>query len=61
MAKVTADDVAEGEAALAKVKQGKHDPIALRAAMDRLAEVRSAWREQEQAAGRRTGIVSTEG
>jgi hypothetical protein len=60
--KVTIADVDQAEAELATAKKGK-DAARKQAAMDALAEVRSAWRQQEVEAGRRSagpGVVVTE-
>lgn len=53
---ITIGDVDQAEAALAQAKKGK-DPAKRQAAMDKLAEVRSAFRTQEEQAGRRVGMV----
>ena len=50
---ITVADVDQAEAALAEAKKGK-DRAKRQAAMDRVAEVRSAFRRQEEAAGRRS-------
>jgi len=57
---ITVADVDQAEAALLAAKKDK-DPQARQEAAERLASVRSAWRSQEQAAGRRAGLVATEG
>jgi hypothetical protein len=60
--KVTIADVDQAEAELAAAKKGK-DAARKQAAMDHVVEVRSAWREQEVKAGRRSAgpsVVVTE-
>lgn len=59
MAEITAEQVAAAEDNLAKVKK-KKDPEAKREAMQALADLRAAYREQEEQAGRRTGLVTAE-
>jgi hypothetical protein len=53
---ITVAEVDQAEAALAAAKKGK-DVEKRQAAMDALAEVRSAFRLQEEQAGRRVGLV----
>jgi hypothetical protein len=53
---ITAGDVEAAEAELASAKKGK-DSGKRQAAMDRVAELRSAFRLQEEKAGRRVGLV----
>jgi hypothetical protein len=55
--KVTVADVDQAEAALAEAKKGK-DASRRQQAMEELAQVRSAWRRQEEEAGRRVGLVT---
>ena len=54
---ITAADVQAAEAALIAAKKGK-DPKKRQTAMDECVKVRSAWRLQEEAAGRRSGLIS---
>jgi hypothetical protein len=54
--KVSIADVDQAEADLAAAKKGK-DPARKQAAANALAEVRSAYRTQEEEAGRRSGLV----
>lgn len=53
---ITHGDVIAAEAQLSMAKNG-HDREALEAAKQHLNTIRSAWREQEVAAGRRSGLV----
>lgn len=53
---ITVAEVDQAEAELAAAKKSK-DPARKQQAMDALAEVRSAFRLQEEKAGRRTGMV----
>jgi hypothetical protein len=55
--KITVADVDQAEAALAEAKKGK-DAARRQKAMDELASLRSAFRRQEEEAGRRVGIVT---
>lgn len=58
---ITVADVDQAEAALAAVKSRRSVKASERqAAAEKLAELRSAFRAQEEAAGRRSGLVSTE-
>lgn len=57
--KITVADVDQAEAALAEAKKGK-DRERRQQAMNELAEVRSAFRRQEEEAGRRVGLVATD-
>lgn len=60
MADITAEQVDAAAADLQKAKKGK-DPAKLTEAMQNLADIRSAFREQEVAAGRRSaGLVQVE-
>ena len=55
---ITASDVEAAEADLVAAKKGK-DRGKRQAAAERLAELRSAFRAQEEVAGRRAGMVAT--
>ena len=57
--KLTVADVDLAEAELAEAKKGK-DAGRRQDAMNRVAEVRSAFRLQEEQAGRRVGLVATD-
>ncbi len=54
MADITAEQVAAAEDALRSAAKTKRKEAA-----NKLAQIRQAYRQQEEAAGRRTGIVST--
>lgn len=58
MQEVTLAQIDQAEARLADAKT--KNPDDKQAAMNALAELRSAWRAQEEAAGRRTGIVKVD-
>lgn len=55
---ITLAEVDQAEAALSAAKKGKgsHNDLARE-----VATLRQAWRQQEEAAGRRTNLVATEG
>lgn len=53
---ITIAEVDQAEAALAAAKKGK-DPERKQQAAESLQELRTAYRLQEEAAGRRTGLV----
>lgn len=61
MPDITAEQVAAAEDNLVAVKKAKKQDIeARREAMQAVNDLRSAFRTQEEQAGRRTGLVSTE-
>lgn len=53
---ITADDVAAAEAQLVQIKESGDDE-AKRAAMEAVADLRSQFRQQQQAAGTRAGLI----
>lgn len=57
--KITLADVDQAEAELREAKKGK-DRGRRQEAMNAMAELRSAWRRQEEEAGRRAGLVATD-
>lgn len=56
---ITVAEVDQAEAELAAAKKGK-DRVKRQEAMDRVSELRLAWRAQEEAAGRRVGIAAVQ-
>ena len=56
---ITVADVDQAEAAVVEAKKGK-DAARRRETQDALAELRSAWRRQEEQAGRRAGLVAVD-
>lgn len=65
---ITLAEVDQAEAALLEAKKKARtksatdaDQATRKKAAEKLVELRSAWRRQEEAAGRRSGLVSTEG
>jgi len=57
--KITRGEVQAAEAKLAQAKDGK-DPKKKAASMQEVADLRMAYRQQEEAAGNRSGLIAVE-